>query len=87
MRGFRDILQTSSARSDTRRWGIGGIFKGGRRGGETQYALPRPPLNCLLGFGVFWQRKRPQEQPTLRKNVQVLRILTIHPKVYIICLM
>jgi hypothetical protein len=35
-----------------RRGGVsGGIFKGGRRGGETQYVLPRPPLKAFRGVG------------------------------------
>ncbi len=29
----------------------GGIFKGGRRGGETQCVVPRPPLNAFRGVG------------------------------------
>jgi hypothetical protein len=37
----------------------GGIFKGGRRGGETQYVLPRPPLNRLWGFGESLAAQRP----------------------------
>ena len=43
-----------------RRGGVsGGIFKGGRRGGDTQYVLPRPPLNRLWGFGESLAAQRP----------------------------
>jgi len=51
MRGFRDILRTAGTTLGRGGGDSGGIFKGGRRGGETQYVLPRPPLNAFRGVG------------------------------------
>ena len=82
MRGFRDILRTSCKGMMRRGGDSGGIFKGGRREGETQYVLPRPPF--FGGLGSLWRHKDPQA-PTLNEanNPKKLkRSLSNHKTLY-----
>jgi len=51
MRVLREILRTAGTKIGRGGGDSGGIFKGGRRGGETQCVLPRPPLNTFRGVG------------------------------------